>query len=83
MAAKAEKESSVLNTGLVRLHVNLNQPTATALKNVAMSKHLTLTEAIRKAIGTWAWLNSQIERGARLQIVEPDGSVKEVVLGID
>lgn len=70
---------SVHKDRLTRLHVNLNRPTVTALKEMAEQRDLTLTEAIRQAIGTWAWIDSALRRGARIQLVEPDGEVKEVI----
>jgi hypothetical protein len=65
---------------LVRLHVNLNRPTADALKASADRKGVTVTEAVRKAIGTWTWLDKQVEQGSRLQVVDPDGNIREVIL---
>jgi hypothetical protein len=63
-----------------RLHVVLNPKTAEALKDTADRRELTTTEAVRKAIGTWTWLERQTSNGARLQIVEPSGEIREVIL---
>lgn len=64
---------------LTRLHVNLNRPTATALKEVAEQRDLSVTEAVRQAIGTYRWFDQALRRGARVQLVEPDGQVREVI----
>jgi hypothetical protein len=75
-----ETKTEVREDRLVRLHVNLNRPTADALTASAARKGLTVTEAVRKAVGTWTWLDRQIDQGARLQIVDRDGTIREVVL---
>ncbi len=64
---------------LTRLHVNLNRPTALALREIAERRELTATEAVRQAIGTYYWFDEALQRGARIQLVEPDGQVREVM----
>ena len=73
------KAKTTTEERLVRLHVNLNRPTATALDEVAERKDLSRTEAVRQAIGTWKWLDEIVMRGGRIQIVEKDGLVREVL----
>lgn len=73
------KESATEQERITRLHVNLNRPTATTLKNIAKERDLTVTEAVRQAIGLWSWFISATTRGARIQLVEPDGQIREVI----
>jgi hypothetical protein len=75
-----KNDTPVRESNLVRLHVNLSKPTNETLQSAASRRGMTVTETVRKAIGTWAWLDKQIEQGSRLQIVDRDGTVREVVL---
>lgn len=79
LSAKETSQDTPQQERLIRLHVNLNRPTANALREVAERRELTSTEAVRQAIGTWKWLDDALQRGARIQLVEEDGQVKEVM----
>jgi hypothetical protein len=63
-----------------RLNIKLNAPTARALDELTETKHLSATEIIRRAIGTWHFLQRAADRGARLQVVEKSGEVTEVLI---
>lgn len=73
--------SSTTNTGLVRLNVNLNQETAAALKELAESQNISLTEAVRRAIAISKFVEDEQSRGRKIQTMTPQGKDKrELVL---
>ena len=63
---------------LVRLSVNLGPETADVLKEYAARKGISVTEAVRRAIGILKFVDDAQERGASLN-VEEAGTVKEVL----
>ncbi len=67
---------------LVRLSVNMNPETAAALKNFASKKHLSYTEAVRRAIAIdRAYIEDEVEEGRKIQTVDPTrNEVRELVL---
>ncbi len=66
---------------LVRLSVNMNPETAAALKNFASKKHLSYTEAVRRAIAIAAYIEDEVEEGRKIQTVDPTrNEVRELVL---
>ena len=64
---------------LARLNVNMNRPTSEALRELADRRGLTNTEIVRQAIGTLKYLDDAASRGGRVQVLEPDGRVFELV----
>jgi hypothetical protein len=48
---------------IVRLHVNLNQETATALTRIADDHGLSLTEVVRRAISVYAFVHDERAAG--------------------
>lgn len=73
-------KSNNLATKLVRLNVNLNQETADALKEIADEAGISLTEAVRRAISVYKFVDDEIESGNRVQTVNPNGEVRQLVL---
>jgi hypothetical protein len=66
---------------LVRLNVNLNQPTADALKVIAVRDGITFTEAIRRAISLLSFVESEVDAGRVVQTQNSDGTRRrELVL---
>lgn len=66
---------------LVRLTVNLNQPTAEALKDLAANKGISYTETIRRAIAILKYLDDQTGEGRMIHIMDGDGrNKKELVM---
>ena len=63
---------------LVRLAVNLGPETAEVLKEYASRKGISVTEAVRRAIGLLAFVDEAQRRGASLNIDE-GGVLKEIV----
>lgn len=62
-----------------RMSVSLPPDTSALLEQLAQSQGTTMVEAIRRAINTEAYLQSEIRNGCRVQLVAADGSIKEVV----
>jgi hypothetical protein len=69
---------------IVRLSINLSVDVATALKDLAAEKSITITEGIRRAIAVWKFVEDEVARGNRLAVIERDKSgqerVREVIL---
>lgn len=61
----------------VRLSVNLNATVAETLKSYSKRQGITVTEAIRRAVGVLKYIDDAQRRGATLNI-EESGSLKEV-----
>lgn len=66
---------------LVRLSVNMNTETADALKQLAASKGVSYTEAIRRAVSIAKYFDDVTNEGQRIQIVSADRSeVRELLV---
>lgn len=68
---------------VVRLSINLAPDVADVLKDLAKAKRVSVTEAVRRAIAVWKFLEDEKEKGNKIAIVENvDGTdrVREVVL---
>lgn len=65
------------SAGVVRLSVNLAPDVADTLKKNAQRKGLSITEAIRRAIAVWAFLEEAKRKGQRLALIEDLGGGKE------
>lgn len=66
--------------GLVqRLSVNINPDTQQALKRLKDEKGISLTEAVRRAVSLLDLVDRESARGSKLQLVEKDGSVRELM----
>jgi hypothetical protein len=63
---------------LVRLSLNVSPEALEVLKDYAGRKGVTVTEAVRRAIGVLKYIDDAQERGARLN-VEEDGRIKELM----
>lgn len=81
--ATPEKATETRQTtqNLVRLSVNMNPETAELLKKFASDKHLSYTEAIRRAIAIAKYIEDEVAEGRKIQTVDPDRKdVRELVL---
>ena len=71
-------------TGLSRLSVNLNSETSETLSELLARRGITATEAVRRALQVYNYLDAERAAGSRLQLVEPrpDGHqhIRELVL---
>lgn len=79
--AEASREPKTQEQQLVRLSVNMNPETAAALKEFAQSKHLSYTEAVRRAIAIAKYIEDEIHDGRKVQTVDPvRNEVRELIL---
>ena len=79
----ATDQSSELKPGknrFVRLSVNLGSETSEIFKELIERKGLSITEGIRRAIAVWKFLEDEKALGNQIAVVEPDESVRKVVL---
>lgn len=68
---------------VVRLSINLAPDVAKTLKELAKSKNISITEAVRRAIAVWRFMEAETGRGNRIAVVETvngKDSLREVVL---
>lgn len=64
-----------------RLNVNLNEETAELLRRVAKARGISYTEAVRRAIAVWAFVEDEVEQKHRVQSYDPEGGlIRELVL---
>jgi len=66
-------------TKRVRLNADLAPEVAQALKNLAKTQNVTLTEALSRAISTEATLVSRRKEGAKVVLEQADGKKSELV----
>jgi Ribbon-helix-helix protein, copG family len=64
----------------VRLSVNLSAETAEIFKSLIERKGLSISEGMRRAIAVWKFLEDEKALGNEIAVVEPDESVRKVVL---
>jgi Ribbon-helix-helix protein, copG family len=64
----------------VRLSVNLSFETAEIFRKLIERKGLSISEGIRRAIAVWNFLEDEKSRGNEIAVVEPDETVRKVVL---
>ncbi|MBB5776648.1 ribbon-helix-helix protein, CopG family [Nonomuraea jabiensis] len=76
---RLEQERSNDNSNFVRLSVNLSHETAQTFKALAERKGLSFTEAIRRAITIWKFVEDQLAQGHELAIVESDGNPRRIL----
>lgn len=74
-------ETRPTTQNLIRLSVNMNPETAELLKKFAGDKHLSYTEAIRRAIAIAKYIEDEVAEGRKIQTVDPERKdVRELVL---
>jgi hypothetical protein len=66
---------------LVRLNVNLNAETAAALRELAEERDISFTEAVRRAISVYKYMNDEKQAGRHIQTTNADrGDVRELLM---
>ena len=68
---------------VVRLSINLAPDVAHVLKSLAKSKRINVTEAVRRAIAVWNFLENEHAKGNKIAVVENVGGtarLREVVI---
>lgn len=83
MGSKAEsstaEKSDQETTGYTRLSINLNPEAAAALKAYTDKRHISYTEAVRRAIAILKFVDDEISSGNEIQVTDGE-NVKKVVL---
>lgn len=65
---------------VVRLSVNLAPEVADVLTGWAAKKGISATEAVRRAIAVWNFVETEIANGSKVAVVEANGHIREVVV---
>ena len=60
----------------VRLNVNLSDEAAAALKEIADKRDITATEAVRRAIARYKFIDDAVSNQRKLQLVDSDDPSK-------
>src|SRR5438132_12815485 len=66
-------------TGFTRLSVNLNPEAAAALKAYTEKRHVSYTEAIRRAIAILRFLDEEVSAGREVQVTDGE-TIEKIVL---
>lgn len=64
----------------VRLSVNLSIETAEVFRSLIERKGLSITEGIRRAIAVWKFMEDEKSRGNEIAVIEPDNSIRKIIL---
>jgi hypothetical protein len=64
---------------VTRLSVNINQDAATALKRHSERRQVSVTETVRRAIAVYDFVEEELAKGNRIQVVEKSGNVRELL----
>lgn len=68
-----------VKTSPKRMSISLTGQAAEVLDTLATSQDITQNEALRKAIGTEAYIRNEIAKGSRVMIIRADGKEVDVV----
>jgi hypothetical protein len=77
---EAEQKTTHQEPKYTRLSVNLSPDTAAALRELADRRKISITDAVRRAIAVWKFMEDEIAAGNRVVVTEPDGKKREIVL---
>lgn len=81
MAGRSTGSSDANTRELVRLNVNLNAETAEALKEIAEERGISFTEAVRRAISVYKYIDDEVQEGRKVTTSDQENkNVKELVL---
>jgi len=78
-SATTKKLDADSGTRVVRLSINLNPESADVLREYANRKGISITEAVRRAIGALSFLDESQSKGASV-LIKQGNDTKEVVL---
>jgi len=65
---------------VVKLSVNLPQEAVDVLRGLATKRHTTMTEVIRKSLGTEKYLQDAVDKGGKIFIEDRKGNLRQIVL---
>lgn len=63
-----------------RLNINMNEQTASALRDLAQRHQVSITEAVRRAISIYKFFSEELAAGRKIQTMREDGSEKRDVV---
>lgn len=64
----------------VRLNINIGDKVAEALRRVAEEKDISITEAVRRAISVWVWVEGETAAGRSMAVLSEDGETVRQVM---
>ncbi len=73
-------EDATAEQAFTRLSVNLNDEAAVALRGIAKSRKISITEAVRRAIAIYDFVEKELATGGKVQVVDQSGHVRELFL---
>ncbi len=80
-STKTSEPEKNLESATVRLNVNLNAETAAVLKQLTEERGISFTEAVRRAISVYNYIDGEVRSGRRIQTTNADRSdVREFIL---
>lgn len=80
MVTKNRNETRKTTSETHRVSVSLSQAVLNKLKKIAEENNVSMTDAIRIAIGTESYFQEEREKGAKILIERPDDdTLREVV----
>lgn len=65
---------------ITRLSVNLNEEAANALRRISKKQRVSITEAVRRAIAIYDFIDRELAAGSKIQVVDSSGHVRELFL---
>jgi hypothetical protein len=83
MSVTNDRTKEHATTEVVRLSINLAPDVAAILRKWSSEKRISATEAVRRAIAVWNFVESEKSKGNRLAVIEGNGKnerIREVVL---
>lgn len=67
--------------GIVRLSVNINRETAEAIRALAESNGISVTEVIRRAVSVYKFIDDEVKSGRNIKTMdESDNNVREITI---
>jgi len=76
----ATKAKPAGRTPVVRLSINLAPPIAEVLKRRATADNLSITDAVRRALGLWGLVQDAQRDGEKVFVRSRDGKERELVI---
>jgi predicted DNA-binding protein len=64
---------------VVKVSFNLAPEVVDVLKDLASKRGMTVTDVLRRAIGTEKFVQNEIDKGGKILVEEKDKSIKQVV----
>jgi len=65
-----------------KITVNLPDNTVSSLKEIAESRGITVTEALRQTIESQQFLDNEIQRGGKVLVEKPDQTTRQIIFNV-